>query len=64
MASWVSWRENVSTKVTQDRQLLNKVSILTNVIMIRPTLQQATQEYTPIVYMDIWAARCKIQMKI
>ncbi len=63
MASWVSWRENVSTKVTQDRQLLNKVSILTNVIMIRPTLQQATQEYTPIVYMDIWAARCKIQMK-
>ncbi len=55
MASWLLWRENVSANVNPDRHFWNNVSILKDVIIIMPTLQQATQEYTSIVYMGIWA---------
>ncbi len=48
------------TKVTLEILLWNKVSILQDVI----TLQHATQEYTPMIYMGLWTESCKIHVKI
>ncbi len=45
------------------RQATLEISIFQDVIIIMLTLQQATQEYTPLVYMGLWAESGKLHMK-